>query len=76
MMVMIRTGQYRIGSTYYTLDGIACDSSDYKINMGGKMDKTAGVLNIDSASTGDFRTDIIVVGDDNILDVVKGTTYT
>lgn len=78
MGVLVKVGGYRINNTTYTLDAMKCETTYYKMNMGGKISEIAAALEIDPASSTntEFRYDLIVVGDDEVVDVVKGTTFT
>lgn len=76
MSVMIRTGSFKIGASTFTLDSIAMNSSSlFKMGDGGNMGDIADIKTIDAASTDDFRIDVLQVGTDLEVDVLKGTTF-
>lgn len=76
MAVMVTTGIYKMNGTIYNLGPITMDDYDpWYMDDGGGMGKVAAIINIDPPE-GYFRYDLIVVGDDGIVDYVKGTSFT
>ncbi len=78
MAVLIKTGTYQIDGTEYTLGPIKMGSasSDYMCGMGGAMNEIAGIITLSTAPpSGYYRYDLIVVGDDGVIDYVEGTAF-
>jgi len=76
MSLMVRTGSFRVANSTFVLDAIAMNSSSlYRMGDGGKMNDIAAVKTIDAASTSAFRIDVLQVGTDLAVDVLKGTTF-
>lgn len=75
MAVMIKTGSIRVGGSTYVLAEIKMESDAYRMGMGGKMGEIAGVSTISSAPAGGYRQDLVVIGEDSVINVVTGTTF-
>lgn len=75
MQAMIKTGEYQISGSTYSIAQISMESSFYAMGSGGKMGDVAGVVSITSAAVGEYRQDLVVVGTDGVIDVVTGTTF-
>lgn len=77
MLVMVKVGTYRIDGVTYILDTIKMSTSPlFYLGMGGAMGEVAEVVEIDAAPpSGYFRIDLIVVGTDGVIDVIKGTDF-
>jgi len=77
MAVYVRTGTYRINEITYTLGPkVMGVGDDMILGDGCPLGITAAVVDIDSCASGYFRTDLIVVGTDGVVDYVKGTAAT
>lgn len=75
MKIMVKTGVFRIDGTTYTRSEIKMESDAYKMDMGGKMGDIAGVSTIAAAPADGYRKDRVVIGPDNVIGVVTGTTF-
>ncbi|NPU85558.1 MAG: hypothetical protein HPY65_13860 [Syntrophaceae bacterium] len=76
MVVLVKTGTFRIGGTVYTLDAIACNSDVFKASMGGVINTIAGALAVPAApAAGYFRFDLVQIGADGVLDYVQGAPF-
>lgn len=78
MVVLVKTGTFRISGTTYTILPIVMSASSvYKMGMGGILSNIAEAVALDSApSAPNFRYDIISVGTDLVVDYNKGTNFT
>jgi hypothetical protein len=75
MAVMIKPGSIRMGGSTYVLGEIKMESDVYRMGMGGKMGDVAGISTISAAPADGYRQDLIVFGEDSVIDVVTGTTF-
>jgi len=77
MAVLIKIGTYRISGSELTLGAIAmADGANFKMSMGGQIGTIAGAVVIDAApGTGYFRFDLIALGGNGVIDVVKGSNF-
>jgi hypothetical protein len=74
MYVYIETGTYRIDGTTYTLSAMtAAETNIATAAMGVPIDVTHLVKAIDAASSTLYRFDLLVVGADGTVDLIKGT---
>lgn len=79
MKVMVTIGTARFSGVTYTRNAVEMNLSGdpFLMSMGGNMDNIAGVKIIDAApAAGSFRYDLIVIGSDLAIDVVKGSNFT
>lgn len=75
MEIIVDTGTYRINGITYTLSTILMDNSAIEMdNAAITMDGIGGVVVLDAAHATLWRYDLIVVGTDGVIDVVKGDT--
>jgi hypothetical protein len=75
MYVYIETGTYRIDGTTYTLSAMtAAESNIATAAMGVPIDATHCVKAIDAASSTLYRFDLLAVGTDGTVDLIKGTS--
>lgn len=73
MAVYIRTGTYRINGVTYVLGPMTMGVGDtHYLGDGIPMGIAAAVVNIDAVADGYYRYDLICVGVDGVVDVVKG----
>ena len=77
LKVMIKVGTYRINGVTYILGPIKMSAAPVLfLGYGGAMNEIGGVVEIDAApAAGFFRIDLVVVGIDGVIDVVKGTNF-
>jgi hypothetical protein len=75
MKAMVKVGTVRLAGITTTVDAITMSNSAiFAMGMGGFMGEIAGIVSIDAApSSGNFRYDMVVIGDDLAFDYVKGT---
>lgn len=74
MYVYVETGTYRIDGTIYTLSAMtAAETNIVTAAMGVPIDVTHLVKAIDAASSTLYRFDLLVVGADGTVDLIKGT---
>ena len=74
MYVYIETGTYRIDGTTYTLSAMtAAETNIATAAMGVPIDVTHLVKAIDAASSTLYRFDLLAVGTDGTVDLIKGT---
>lgn len=73
MAVYIRTGTYRINGITYVLGPMTMQAdSDMLLGSGIPMGSASAVVTIDPVATGYYRYDLICVGTDRVVDVIKG----
>lgn len=76
MAIMVSTGTFRISDIVHILDAIAMDESTiFEMGMGGEMGSVAAVSSIATASAIYFRNDLVVVGANSVVDIVKGANF-
>ncbi len=75
MYIYIETGTYRIDGTTYTLSAMtAAETNIATAAMGVPIDVTHLVKALDAASSTLYRFDLLVVGADGTVDLIKGTS--
>jgi hypothetical protein len=75
MYVYIETGTYRIDGTVYTLSAMAAAETNIATAaMGVPIDATHCVKALDAASSTLYRFDLLAVGTDGTVDLIKGTS--
>lgn len=76
MSVMVLNGTIRIKEVVYTLSGLLMDDSLTTMDRFDLvMDDVGGVVHFDAASATYYRYDSIVVGEDLVIEVVKGDNF-
>lgn len=73
MTAWVSTGTYRLDGVTYTLSGMTMDNATVEMDRADLfIDEVGGSVAFDAAHATLFRYDLIVVGTDGVLDVVKG----
>jgi hypothetical protein len=76
MNAFILTGSYRINEVIYYQSGILMDREDIVMDRFDLlMDEGAESIAFDAASSTTYRYDSVVVGEDGLIHVVKGSTF-